>query len=309
MQYYLPNGKRVRRSTGETDEDKARAVLEKQGELSYIQAVEHFFTSKRNLKPTTLHQYQNSLRVLDPFMGPKLLVDIKPSDIRSFISKRRKEVSDASVRRDLAFLSSVFSHAQETLEGAPDINPVRLVSKKHLKEVKRTRWLTEKEVDRLDRACTQEWHRIVVQLAVRTGMRHGELLQLQLDWIDFELRQINLPETITKGSIPRTVIIPASFVDTLKDFCDRRPQLFGQVQSFNNFFRAACQRAGLSGVRFHDLRHTFASWWVMRGGDLYQLQKLMGHSSVQVTERYAHLGVRSLTDSVDTVFGHSGGEK
>jgi integrase/recombinase XerD len=56
-----------------------------------------------------------------------------------------------------------------------------------------------------------------------------------------------------------------------------------------NGFEAARKRAGLSDVRWHDLRHTFASWFVQAGGDLYHLSRILGHASVQMTTRYGHL--------------------
>jgi integrase/recombinase XerD len=54
-------------------------------------------------------------------------------------------------------------------------------------------------------------------------------------------------------------------------------------------FNAACRRAKITGIRWHDLRHTFASWFVQSGGDLYHLSRILGHSTVQMTTRYSHL--------------------
>jgi integrase/recombinase XerD len=313
MQYRLPSGERVRKTTGTATASEAQAALEaaiaSAGQLSFVDAVEHFFTTK-TLKPTTVHQYRNSLRVLDPLFRHRTLSEITSAEIRKFANERRREVSDASVRRDLAFLSSLIAYCQETLDNAPDVNPVKAVSKKHLKEIKRTTWLTELEAERLDRACTEEWHRLVINLAISTGLRHGEIRHLEIEWIDFERRQIHLPARITKNGLPRSLPIPVTLADTLKAYCARTPgpYLFGGQEpytTFQNFFSAACRRAGLKGIRFHDLRHTFASWWVQRGGNIYQLQKLLGHSSVQVTERYAHLATAELSEIMDTLFGGS----
>ena len=59
-------------------------------------------------------------------------------------------------------------------------------------------------------------------------------------------------------------------------------------------FAAACRRARITGLRWHDLRHTFASWFVQAGGDLYHLSRILGHSSVQMTTRYGHLRTQDL---------------
>ena len=68
-------------------------------------------------------------------------------------------------------------------------------------------------------------------------------------------------------------------------------------------FKAALKRAGIEDFRFHDLRHTFASHWVMRGGDLFKLQKILGHSSIEITLRYAHLAPHAFADD----YGRLGG--
>jgi len=66
-------------------------------------------------------------------------------------------------------------------------------------------------------------------------------------------------------------------------------------------FIGACRRAGLEDSRFHDLRHTFASWWVQSGGDLYRLSRILGHASLQMTARYGHLRTDDLHDELERV--------
>ncbi|TFL17980.1 hypothetical protein [Jannaschia formosa] len=117
----------------------------------------HFFEHRTDLSAATRHQYLNSLRVLDPFLGNLLLGEIDGATLRNFMVTLRKQVSDASLRRDLATGSSIFSTAQETMSRqVPDVNPFRMILKRHLKEVKRTRYLTEDEYDRVEKALTQE---------------------------------------------------------------------------------------------------------------------------------------------------------
>ena len=66
-------------------------------------------------------------------------------------------------------------------------------------------------------------------------------------------------------------------------------------------FEGACARAGIEDFRFHDLRHTFASWWVQDGGDLYRLSRILGHATLQMTARYGHLRTNDLHDELERV--------
>lgn len=295
----------VRKSSGCVDEDEAWKELKRQylltTELSFMDVVTDFFATRRDLKPSTLHGYKNSLRVLDPFFRHSTLNGIGANGLKKFVSKRRAKVSDAAVKRDLAFLSSLYTHAQRAMPDAPEVNPVRQFDKKHLKETKRDRWLTRKEFERLEKSCIEEVHRMVVTTAVYTGLRHGEMRQLLKKHVHFENRALQLPGEITKNGKPRTVPILPEFHDQFEEYCSRTPgeSVFSHYcnerkahvpfSTFQNFFRLARTRAGLQGVTIHDLRHTFASWWVQSGGDVYVLKEVLGHSSMQMVERYGHL--------------------
>ena len=228
------------------------------------------------------------------------LVEIDHEALKRFVALRRSTVSDTAVRRDLAFLSTVFTHAQTEMEGGPEANPLLTFSKRHLKENKREWFLTPAEFERLEKACLEEWHRVVVQVAVHTGMRHGELLVFEKGWINWDRGQhgeISIPKVVTKSKRPRVIPVLPELADTLDDWCARSPGpwLFASgnppqpYTSFDGFFSRARDRAGLKVLRFHDLRHTFASWWVQRGGELMVLRDIMGHANMAMVERYAHL--------------------
>ena len=76
-------------------------------------------------------------------------------------------------------------------------------------------------------------------------------------------------------------------------------------REFRRFFTCARRRAELVDQRFHDLRHTFAFWWVLRGGDVYVLQHILGHSSTQMVQRYAHLTSDAQHKAMSDLFPHS----
>jgi integrase/recombinase XerD len=317
------DGQQLRKSSGEVDEGAAWAELGRQylltKELSFKDVVLDFFTTRRDLKASTLHGYKNSLRVLDLEFRNTTLNQISTNDLKKFVAKRRTKVSDAATRRDLAFLSSLFTHAQRCLPNAPETNVVRQFDKKHLKENKRDRWLTRQEFERLESACIEEVHRMVVTTAVYTGLRHSEMRHLLKKHVHFENETIQLPGEITKNGKPRTVPILPEFRDQFEAFCSRtlgesvfshfcnERKSFVPFSTFQNFFRLARTRAGLKDVTIHDLRHTFASWWVQSGGDMYVLKDILGHSSMQMVERYGHLDAEATHRAAMKISEHTFG--
>jgi integrase len=74
----------------------------------------------------------------------------------------------------------------------------------------------------------------------------------------------------------------------------------GERQRVEGSFETVLKLSGIQGFRFHDLRHTFASWYMMNGGDLYELAKILGHSNLRMTERYAKLGKNHIAKTADT---------
>lgn len=301
IQYRDGDGRKIRRSSGLSDEDEAWALLEhlyaRRGCLRWKEAVVAFFETKaRSLSPNTLRAYGFALQAVDPLM-PEVMEDVGPDWIKRHVRSRRRVVSDATIRRELAFCSSVFSFAQAELENAPPANPFLQYSKRQLVEKPREWFLTHAEFDKLRRACLEEWHQMVLVVAVNTGMRHQEICQFHKDWIQWDRRQIVIPRRFTKSKRPRVIPLLPEFYGPLKSWCETQPGpwVFSYstpprpYTSFQGFFRLARKRAGFTELRFHDLRHTFASWWVQRGGTTLVLRDILGHATLQMVERYAHL--------------------
>jgi integrase len=160
---------------------------------------------------------------------------------------------------------------------------------------RRLRYLTEKEIERLMSASPPHV-RDFVEVALHTGMRLSELLGLK--WRDIAGRFIYL--TKTKTDEPRQIPVNETLDKVFKRI--RQKQWRNEIQSDyvflyqgKNFksirkgFVAALKRAGITDFRVHDLRHTFASHYMMRKGSLGALQKILGHKDIQMTMRYAHL--------------------
>ncbi|WP_372426184.1 tyrosine-type recombinase/integrase [Salinarimonas chemoclinalis] len=236
------------------------------------------------------------------------LDEIDRSTLALFVSRRKDQgVSDTTIRRDIAFLGTVCSMAISW--GWLEANPITALSKRFLKEAPpRTRFLTRREFERLHAAASETLKPQLV-LAVETGMRKEELLSLTLDAIDLSRREIHLQETKTNS--PRRVPLSDVAIATISDLIAKpgRPRsrfLFckpdgTRILCNKKGFRAACERAAIADFRFHDLRHTFASWWVQSGGDLYKLSRVLGHRTLQMSARYGHLRTDDLHEEMRKV--------
>ncbi len=164
-------------------------------------------------------------------------------------------------------------------------------------------FLDFEEAPRLVAAASGEW-RTMILVAWKTGLRQGELLGLRWEDVDLvagvlRVRQALVRERITtpKNRKPREVGLSAEVKDALKAHRHLRGDLVfsqqdGTPWTNNKAWRpleSACKRAGLRRIGWHVLRHTFASHLVMRGVSLKTVQELLGHASIQMTMRYAHL--------------------
>jgi integrase len=131
----------------------------------------------------------------------------------------------------------------------------------------------------------------MVLLAMNTGLRRGELTSLEWSDIDLHGKQLTVRGGNAKSGRTRHVPLNAEALDVLKRY---RRQHSGEGRLFdltrvNKSFAALLEGAGIKELRFHDLRHSFASHLVMAGADLYVVKELLGHASIAMTERYSHL--------------------
>ena len=126
----------------------------------------------------------------------------------------------------------------------------------------------------------------MVVVALNTGMRKSEILNLEWERVNFSRGVIQL-ETTKNGS--RREIPMNQAVQSRAPGCSPR--------SVRTAFEGALERAGVKNFHFHDLRHTFASWLTMKGRPLREVQELLGHKSIRMTERYSHLAPERLRDA------------
>jgi len=229
---------------------------------------------------------------LTPFFGKSPLNLIKPGTIENYRTKRRKvKVSVATINREVALLKAIYNKA--ILWGKARENPVKKI-KLYKENNTIVRYLTKKEAGRLIEACN-DFLRPIVLLALNTGMRQGEIFKLQ--WKDVNLKRGII--TILDGKDGKDAHLPINedvqyllsdfprFVNNPHIFPGMKPG--APLNNVHHSWNTALKKAGIENFRFHDLRHTFASWLVMGGVDIYTVKDLLRHKSIEMTLRYAHL--------------------
>jgi integrase len=172
----------------------------------------------------------------------------------------------------------------------------------------RTRYLTIEECERLIDACIAPHVRAVVITALHTGMRQSEIFNLRWRDIDFSSSLILVADT--KNGEPRHIPMDSTMRTLLSSSPHRTNAewIFGWWPSAEYSVRLpeCCQASWPENLRFHDLRHSMASNWVQSGGDLYNLKSLLGHKTITITQRYAHLSPdkREVVKRMDNIWKH-----
>lgn len=232
-------------------------------------------------------------------LGYRYLVELTPADIaecRDKLEKKTnrygKKLSGATVNRYLAAIGAAFKHAVKELHWI-ESSPVANVARRG-ESTGRTRFLGEDERKRLLKATKASDNLDVypaVLLAITTGMRKGEILSLRWPQVDLKRSLVQLSDT--KNNEPRTVPVPKVTADVLANIGRVRPldddRLFREKQDFDRCWREALKAAEIANFRFHDLRHTAASYLAMNGATLAELAEILGHKTLQMVKRYSHL--------------------
>lgn len=255
-------------------------------------------------------------------IGQLSLADLTPAVIvehrdclAAGTTKKGTKRAPATVNRYLEALSHPLTVACREW-GWVDSNPMRKVSK--LKQPSgRVRYLSDDERLRLLNACRESDHpylELIVILALSTGARKGEILNLR--WPDVDLHRGIAILHDTKNGDRRSLSITGMALEKLKDFSKVRrldtellfPRSDGKKpQIFDKPWLVALQKADIHDFRFHDLRHTAASYLAMNGATLPEIAAVLGHKTLAMVQRYAHLSdghVRGVVERMnEKIFG------
>jgi len=226
-------------------------------------------------------------REVNDRFGSKAIGSITTADVQAFYNEAKARTCSTSANKRLTWMKLIFNRARKWGD-FHGLNPCLDV----VKEADRNYEWRCLERDEMARLLPVAHPRLypVLMCALLTGMRRNEILSLT--WQDVSLSQGSIRLLTTKSGKRRDVPIPAKLHEV---FLALGPKSEGSVFSLpyislRKYWARAKKQADIQGrCRFHDLRHTFASWFMRRGGNIYTLQKILGHSTIKMTERYAHL--------------------
>lgn len=244
---------------------------------------------------------------LIPAFGKKHLDEITPEDVLKLQQKGLKDgAAPGSVNRRVILLRYMFNLAVRDWK-VPGVtsNPthgIRLLPENNKKE----RYITAEEMARLYKAVQSSQNpmlQYIVAFLTLTGARRNEVLHAT--WKDFDLARGNWRIPDTKSGHARHVPLNDGALRILDQMGgkSRSEYVFGNPKTGHHYthifsaWNTARKNAGLPDVRLHDLRHTFASLLVNNGRSLYEVQKLLGHTQVKTTQRYAHLARETLIEA------------
>ncbi len=271
---------------------------------------------KQNGKPMSSWQMDEArLRLyIVPEFGGRPLQMISTREWESFLDGlvSKSKVSPATRNRIRSLATKLYNDAIRM--EVVSVNPVRLVPK--LKESMDAwdYWASSGEIltylTLAQNECLEFW--IFANLAVNTGARIGELLALDHSDVNLEQRRIHIAKVFeektgkvfnrTKANKDRWLGINDPLFEVLLEcrnkskfkkpgdavICDSAGKRLYE-RRMRSIHERVCERAGIKAIRIHDLRHTYASHYIMNGGGLAELQSLLGHSSPMMTLKYAHL--------------------
>lgn len=333
--YVDASGTRVRRTTGTTDQKEAKALeakwkleafrTEKWGEepsRTFAELIVPYLKATATTKRS--HERERYLIArLREFFGEYDLRTLGPRDIRAYIEFRQSnQVGPATINRELGLLSAALNWAKRDLEWRLP-NPVqgRLLQPPE----GRLRWLSRQEADRLLAAARKqrraEYLVDFLQLALHTGMRRGEMLELEWDRVDLDEGLVYLRGVHQKngrfGSVPLNDVAKGALARRhafRQKYCPTSPWVFAhkdgeRIASVKHSFATACAKAGITDFRIHDLRHCCAAWLVQSGVSIRAVAELLRHADIRVTMRYAHLAPETVRAAVSVLetesrFGH-----
>jgi integrase len=245
---------------------------------------------------------------IEPIWGKRYLDHITKADVIALMAKHRTTHAPGSCNRLLILLRYVFSCSLKWEIPGIKANPtagIPLMKEDNVKE----RYLSTFEAQRLYEVLTRSDNvmlQYIIPMLILTGARKREVLDARWEDFDYERRQWRIHTT--KLGKPRFVPMSDGVINLLEsvprhecEWAFPNPKTLKPYVSIYYSWDSAREEAGLEDVRIHDLRHSYASFLVNAGRSLYEVQRLLGHTQIKTTQRYAHLSHDTLLDATNSV--------
>lgn len=304
----LPDGRRICQSTRlanlkDAEEFVIRLKADAMEAARTGRPVEHSWQEavlrylEDNAEKRSLRDDRDHLQKLDPYLRDKRLSEINKETLRPFVLHRKQVdgVANATVNRALEIVRRILYLARDDWDWILRVPKIRM-----LKEPKRrVRFLSREEANRLMEALPG--HLVpVVRFALATGCRMREILHMEWSRVDFDRRVAWLEPGTTKNGEGRGIPLNRDALLALRSVQgqhDRRCFTYqgNGMDVIGSAWKRSLRRAGIENFRFHDLRHTWASWHVTHGTSLQELMELGGWKSYEMVLRYAHLAPEHLS--------------
>lgn len=308
LDYFDQNHERMQESSHSTNRRDAesllnvrksevlRGIFRRPVRINFGEFGERYMEHAKVNKRSWLRDEQ-MLRHLQKFFGTeRQLSEITSADIEGYKMHRRASVSGSTVNREMALLKRMFNLAIEW-DLYLGLNPFRKV--KFFREFNTgLRVLSLEEEEKLLQNAAP-YLQDLIRFALNTGMRVGEIFSLRWSNVDLEKNILNVfaPKTQNIRGIPINAharkVLEYWVLGKRNEFVFYNPETGKPFVDLKAGFKLACKKAGIEGVTWHTLRHTFASRLVDRGVDIVTVKELLGHSSITVTMRYTHTNLES----------------
>ncbi len=303
------------------DKDPAEERQRARADLTFAEfAEQRYLPHAKDHKKTWDDDVWKIEKVLNPVLGRLRLSCITPRDVAQLLAKEKARTSATTANHVHSTLKRMLNLAVkwELLEKNP-----ASVQEKFKEPPQRERYLSKEEIPRFLKALEDDEDRLsvaAIRLLLYTGCRRSEVVSLKWDQVRLDEERFFLRDT--KNGRSRSVHLNGKAKEVLEELAERRNDeprtresdyVFpsrqgtrkGHLFDLRKPFEKACQLAEIENFRVHDMRHTFASVAVMAGASLFDVQKLLGHQDIAMTQRYAHLseeGLKRATESVSTLF-------
>jgi integrase len=326
---FVFRGKRHKRMVGRS-EKKAMEALRKveadiindrfdipvRRKMKFRELAEYWLENHSKVHNAPSQYAKNAERMrnhLVPNFGNCDIAHITARMVDEYKKNRSGRIKPATINRTLAILRKMLNDAVRW--GFVGSSPMRMIQQLPEKQ-QGFDFYAEDEVILFLQNCSPDFYPIA-SCAVYTGMRIGEIVALRWKDVDLERRVIRVERSgkgTTKSGKIRYVPVNSRLLAVLHACRERAngefvfPDGKGRMRSieFRNEMRNAAERAGLRRIRMHDLRHTFASNYVLKGGNLVSLQKILGHSTINMTLRYAHMAPDFMAKEIELLDFNAG---
>ena len=267
--------------------------------MQFVDAVNRYNAEKFDKK--TFQNDQYAFMHLMLFFRESTLDQINMNTLWPFIHHRLLSVKNSTINRELEVVRHLLNLAHKEwlcLDAVPFIRMLK-------ESPPRVRFLTQPEADRLLMALPHHLQP-VVQYALATGCRRGEILNLEWSRVDLRRHVTWLEHGTTKNGAARGIPLNRDAMIALQMAKSRNARwvftyMNNPMVGIGSAFKKALKRAEIKNFRFHDLRHTWASWHVMSGTPLYDLMTLGGWKTMDCVQRYAHLAPEHLATAASRI--------